>query len=104
MRRDFEYNGVVLPQTNVTVTGIVATKDGKIYGTVGYMNVLVDKDNSVRFKLGQKDAPDPQYNVVLGEYTTMVAGVDGWVMGVDIAAIIAEFTSFVEADIVATED
>jgi hypothetical protein len=102
-RRDVEYNGVVLPQNNVEVNGIAVTKDGKLYGTVGYMNVKVNNNTNVRFRLNQKNSPDPQNNVILGEFTTTVAGVDGWVMGVDIASIIEEFTSFVEADIKAVK-
>ena len=98
-RRDVRYDNTVLPVSNVKVSGTAVVKEGQLYGTADYVTVTVDDETSIRFKLHQRNSPDPAYNVILGDFTTMVASVDGWVMGVDIAAIIEEFKNFVMTDV-----
>lgn len=102
-RRDVQYTDVLLPQTGVKVTGVAVTKQGKLYGTMNYVEAKVDEETSVQFKLYQEASPDPAHNVILGEFTEPLVDIRRWPMGVNIMAIIEEFKDFVMADLAKAE-
>lgn len=102
IRRDFEYDGVKLP-SGITVSGIVITKAGRLYGTNGNITAKYPDKTSFTFKMYQEDSPDPAHNVILGNVGTILVDTSKVREGIDSNAVIAEFKEFITSDLLLTE-
>lgn len=102
IRRDFEYKDAELP-SGITVSGIVITKNGKLYGTSGSITAKYPNKTSFKFRMYQENSPDPVYNELLGDVGTILVDTSKVREGIDSNTVIAEFKEFITTDLSLTE-
>lgn len=89
------YNNVALTQSEVTVTGKVVIREGKVYKTEG--NVICKwHDETFSFALNQ---PDRFMEENTDTYKVPKFSTPGWPAGLSADVTVKEFTSFIEKDV-----